>query len=322
MNTDMFTITMAAVIAFVVCAVTGPFTIPLLRRLKFGQEIREVGPSWHKTKSGTPTMGGVMFLLAVAVGTLVLFPNKEGIMLVGTSLAFGAIGFVDDFIKVVKKRNLGLTALQKFLAQVFVSVVFVLAGMYFNIFDTSIMVPFLDFPLELGWFYIPFAIFIMVGVPNSVNLTDGVDGLAASVTAVVSIFLTFLALSYGKEMTTVAGFSAAVTGGCLGFLLFNAHPAKVFMGDTGSLFLGGAVCAAALMMEAPIILVIAGFVYVMETLSVIIQVASFKLTGKRVFKMTPIHHHFEMCGWSERKIVISAIILSAVLCTVAYVICM
>lgn len=322
MNTDMFTITMAAVIAFAVCALTGPFIIPFLRRLKFGQEIREIGPSWHKTKSGTPTMGGVMFILAVALGTLVLFPNKQGIMLVATSLGFGAIGFADDFIKVVKKRNLGLTALQKFLAQVFVSVVFVLAGMYFNIFDTSIILPFVDFSLELGWLYIPFAIFIMVGVPNSVNLTDGIDGLAASVTAVVSIFLTFLALSYGNSMTTVAGFSAAVTGGCLGFLLFNAHPAKVFMGDTGSLFLGGAICAAALMLEAPLILVIAGFVYVMETLSVIIQVTSFKLTGKRVFKMTPIHHHFEMCGWNERKIVISAIILSAVLCTLAYVICM
>lgn len=318
---DMFAITVTTVCAFAICALTGPFMIPALRRLKFGQEIREVGPSWHKSKSGTPTMGGLMFILAAVVCMLFLFPNRQGIMLTATALAFGAIGFADDFIKVVKKRNLGLTALQKFLAQVFVSVVFVLAGMHFKLFDSSIILPFVNRPVDLTWLYIPFAIFIMIGVPNSVNLTDGIDGLAASVSAVVSIFLTFLALSYGEGVHTVARFSAAITGGCLGFLLFNAHPAKVFMGDTGSLFLGGAICAAALMLEAPLVLVIAGFVFVMETLSVIIQVISFKSTGKRVFKMTPIHHHFEMCGWNERKIVISAIILSAVLCTIAYIAC-
>lgn len=316
---NMFAIAITAVCAFVICALTGPFMIPALTRLKFGQEIREIGPSWHKKKAGTPTMGGIMFILAVVVSGLLLFRDRRGIMLIAISVAFGAIGFADDFIKVVKKRNLGLTALQKFLAQVFVSVVFVLAGIHFKLFDTSIMIPFLNRPVDLTWLYIPFAIFIMIGVPNSVNLTDGIDGLASSVSAVVSIFLTFLAISY-NEMT-VAKFAAAITGGCLGFLLFNAHPAKVFMGDTGSLFLGGAICGAALMLEAPLVLVIAGFVFVMETLSVIIQVTSFKTTGKRVFKMTPIHHHFEMCGWNERKIVISAIILSAVLCTLAYVSC-
>lgn len=316
---NMFAITIATICAFAICAFTGPFIIPALRRLKFGQEIREVGPSWHKSKSGTPTMGGLMFILAVTVSGLLLFRDRRGIMLMAISLAFGAIGFADDYIKVVKKRNLGLTALQKFLAQVFVSVVFVLAGMHFKVFDTSIILPFMNRPVDLTWLYIPFAIFIMIGVPNSVNLTDGIDGLASSVSAVVSIFLTFLALAYNE--LTVAKFAAAVTGGCLGFLLFNAYPAKVFMGDTGSLFLGGAICAAALMLEAPLALVIAGFVFVMETLSVIIQVASFKTTGKRVFKMTPIHHHFEMCGWNERKIVISAIILSAILCTIAYIAC-
>ncbi len=316
---NMFAIAITAVCAFVVCALTGPFIIPALRRLKFGQEIREIGPSWHKSKSGTPTMGGVMFIAAALVSGLLLFRDRRGLMLLATALAFGAIGFADDFIKVVKKRNLGLTALQKFLAQVFVSVVFVLAGIYFKVFDTSILLPFINRPVDLGWIYIPFAVFIMIGVPNSVNLTDGIDGLASSVSAVVSIFLTFLALTYNE--LTVAKFAAAITGGCLGFLLFNAHPAEVFMGDTGSLFLGGAICAAALMLEAPLTLVIAGFVYVLETLSVIIQVAYFKATGKRVFKMTPIHHHFEMCGWNERKIVISAIILSAVLCVIAYISC-
>jgi len=319
MTNNMIAITVTAVCAFAVCALTGPFFIPVLRRLKFGQEIREIGPSWHKTKSGTPTMGGVMFILAAIVAMLLLFQSRKGFMLIGISVAFGAIGFADDFIKVVKKRNLGLTAKQKFLMQVFVSLVFVFAGGYFKFFDTSIMIPFIKTPLDLSWVYFPFALFIMIGVPNSVNLTDGVDGLAASVSAVVSVFLTFVAVSY-NEME-VAKFCAAITGGCLGFLIFNANPAKVFMGDTGSLFLGGAICAAALMLEIPLALVIAGGVFVFETLSVITQVISFKSTGKRVFKMTPIHHHFEMCGWNERKIVISAIILSAVLCTVAYFAC-
>ena len=317
---NMFLIASSAICAFAVCAVSGPFLIPALTRLKFGQEIREIGPSWHSKKSGTPTMGGVMFFIAVIVCMLLLFRDRRGIMLTATAFAFGAIGFADDFIKVTKKRNLGLTALQKFLTQVFVSVVFVLAGIHFKVFDTSIIIPFINKPVDLSWAYIPFAIFIMIGVPNSVNLTDGIDGLASSVTTVVSIFFTFLAISYNEP--TVAKFSAAVTGMCLGFLLFNAHPAKVFMGDTGSLFLGGAICATALMLEMPLVLVIAGGVYVIETLSVIIQVISFKSTGKRVFKMTPIHHHFEMCGWNEIKIVISAIILSAILCIISYVSCM
>ena len=317
---NMFLISFCAVCAFAICALTGPFIIPALIKLKFGQEIREIGPSWHKSKSGTPTMGGVMFFAAVIVCLLLLFFDIRGIMLCATAVAFGLIGFADDFIKVVKKRNLGLTALQKFLAQIFVSVVFVLSGMHFKVFDTSIIIPFFNKPLDLGVFYIPFAIFVMVGVPNSVNLTDGIDGLASAVTCVVSIFFTFLAIFYGEA--TVAKFSATITGVCLGFLLFNAHPAKVFMGDTGSLFLGGAICAIALMLEAPLVLFIAGGVYVMETLSVIIQVASFKTTGKRVFKMTPIHHHFEMCGWNEKKIVISATLVSAILCVIAYVSCM
>lgn len=316
---EMFAIAVSAVCAFVVCAVAGPFLIPALRRLKFGQEIREEGPSWHKAKSGTPTMGGVMFIGAVVLSMLLFFRSFEGIMLVTISVAFGAIGFADDYIKVVKKRNLGLTAKQKFMAQIFVSVLFVALSGYFRLFDTSIVVPFIKIPVNLSWWYYPLALFIMLGVPNSVNLTDGVDGLAASVSAVVCIFLTFASIAFGDFET--AKFCGAVTGGCLGFLIFNANPAKVFMGDTGSLFLGGAICAAALMLRIPLILVIAGGVFVFETLSVIIQVISFKTTGKRVFRMTPVHHHFEMCGWNEKKIVFSAIILSALLCAVSYVIC-
>ncbi len=312
----MFTVSIAAVLAFAISAVAGPVLIPVLHRLKFGQEIRTVGPSWHKAKSGTPTMGGIIFILAAAVVTLLFARNTKGIAMLAVALAFGAIGFIDDFIKVVMKRNLGLTALQKFLAQVFVAVVFVLAGMHFHLLHTSVAIPFLHTPLDLKWGYIPFAVFLMVGVPNAVNLTDGLDGLASSVTVVVSLFFTIAAL--GVNDTPIAVFSAAVTGGCLGFLLFNAYPAKVFMGDTGSLFLGGAVVALALMMGLGLVLVIVGGVYVIETLSVILQVASFKLTGKRIFKMTPIHHHFEMCGWSERKIVLAAVLVSVALAFIAW----
>ncbi len=312
----MFAVSITAVLAFVISAAAGPILIPVLHRLKFGQEIRTVGPSWHKAKSGTPTMGGIIFILAAVAVTLLFARNTKGIAMLAIALAFGAIGFVDDFIKVVMKRNLGLTALQKFLAQVFVAVVFVLAGMHFHLLHTSVVVPFLQLPLDLKWVYIPFAVFLMVGVPNAVNLTDGLDGLASSVTVVVSLFFTIAAL--GVHDTPVAVFAAVITGGCLGFLLFNAYPAKVFMGDTGSLFLGGAVVAMALMLDLGLVLVIVGGVYVVETLSVILQVTSFKLTGKRIFKMTPIHHHFEMCGWSERKIVLAAILASVVLAFIAW----
>lgn len=317
---DMFAIFLVALTAFIICAVTGPLTIPALRRLKFGQEIREVGPSWHKSKSGTPTMGGVIFIVSTIAATLLYFRGIKGIMLCALSVAFGLIGFADDFIKVVKKRNLGLTSKQKFILQVLVSVIFVLLGDYFRLFDTKIIVPFMEEPINLSWGYIPFAVFVMVGVTNSVNLTDGVDGLASSVSAVVSIFFTFLAIYYKEG--EIARFCAAITGGCLGFLLFNANPAKVFMGDTGSLFLGGAICGMALLLGAPLVLVIAGGVFVFETLSVIIQVISFKTRGKRVFKMTPIHHHFEMCDWSEKRIVVTFSSVSAILCLIAYLSCM
>lgn len=319
MTNDMFAITLSAVCAFVVCAVAGPFLIPALRKLKFGQEIREIGPSWHKTKTGTPTMGGVMFVLSILVSLIFLFLEEKGYMLALISIGFGLIGFADDFIKVVKKRNLGLTAKQKFLLQLFVSLVFTFAGVHLKVFDTSIMIPFLKIPFELLWVYYPFALFILIGVTNSVNLTDGVDGLATSVAAVVSVFLTFVAIAYNE--VAIASFCAAITGTCLGFLIFNANPAKVFMGDTGSLFLGGAIAGASLMLEVPLILVLAGGVFVIETLSVIIQVISFKTTGKRVFKMTPIHHHFEMCGWNEKKIVAVAVAVSTVLCIISYFLC-
>ncbi len=318
------TIIMSSVLSFLLCALTGPFIIPALIKLKFGQEIREIGPSWHKKKSGTPTMGGVIFILAITISTIVLAPHKEAMFVLITSLLFGITGFVDDFIKIIKKRNLGLTEKQKMLMQIISSLLFIIAGKTSGIIDYSIKIPFVEGYVDIWYFYIPLALFVLVGGTNSVNLTDGLDGLAASVTAVVGVFFTVsiykLSSLSSPSLFPVAVFSAAVTGGCIGFLLFNAHPAKVFMGDTGSLFLGGAVCAMALVIKNPIILVVAGGVYVIETLSVIIQVTSFKLTGKRVFKMSPIHHHFEMCDWSEKKIVLSAILITLILCIISYMI--
>ncbi|MBE7030595.1 MAG: phospho-N-acetylmuramoyl-pentapeptide-transferase [Ruminococcaceae bacterium] len=302
---------LAAVLSFVVCVIAGPLLIPVLHKLKFGQEIREIGPSWHKKKSGTPTMGGLIFIAGAIIATLVFARNTKGLMLLLLALAFGIIGFVDDFIKVILKRNLGLTDKQKFLFQLFVSILFLLIARKCNWLDESIMIPFMEKPLDLKWIYYPFAVFVLIGGTNAVNLTDGLDGLASSVTVVVGVVFTIAALAV-RDITT-ATFAAIITGGCLGFLIFNAHPAKVFMGDTGSLFLGGAVCGIALVLEQPLALILIGGVYVLETLSVIIQVTSFKLTKKRVFKMSPIHHHFEMCGWSERRIVICAVLLSVVL---------
>ena len=239
-------IIMAAALSFILCAIIGPFAIPALIKLKFGQEIREIGPSWHKKKSGTPTMGGIIFICAIIVSTLVFAPYKEAIFILITSLLFGITGFTDDFIKIVNKRNLGLTEKQKMLMQIISSVLFIVIGKYLDIIDFSVKIPFIEGYVDIWYFYIPVALFVLVGGTNSVNLTDGLDGLAASVTAVVSVFFTVtiykMASAGQSELFPVAVFSAALTGGCIGFLLFNAHPAKVFMGDTGSLFLGGAIC--------------------------------------------------------------------------------
>lgn len=319
MRENIFAAFFAALIAFTVCVCIGPFFVPFLRKLKFGQEIREIGPSWHKSKRGTPTMGGIIFIISVTAVSLLFYRDKKAVMLVALSLAFGLIGLADDFIKVVMKRNLGLTEKQKFLMQLAASVLFIYIGMHFELFDTSMVIPFLKKSVDIGWLYIPLMLFIIIGGTNSVNLTDGVDGLATSVTIAVSVFFTIVSLALGE--ISVAIFSAALTGALVGFLIFNIHPAKVFMGDTGSLYLGGAVCGIALILKMPFVLALVGLWYVIETLSVIIQVTSFKLTGKRVFKMSPIHHHFEMCGWSENKIVLTAVIITAVLAIIAYIAC-
>lgn len=318
----------SGVLALVLSILFGFVIIPMLRRLKFGQEIREEGPAWHQSKSGTPTMGGIIFIASIVI-TLVMmciyrfisgssFVNLfDMFFIILMAVSFGAIGFVDDYIKVAKKRNLGLTATQKFSLQFLVALIFTTVVAIFGTTGTVIDLPFTHIDFELGWFYIPFIIFVMLATVNSVNLTDGIDGLATSITVVISIF--YMLISMRSENTAVTLFAAILLGSLVGFLFFNWKPAKVFMGDTGSLFLGGAVCGLAILLKQPITLLIVGFVYVMETLSVILQVASYKLTGKRIFKMSPIHHHFEMCGWGEVKIVCVFTFVTLLLCTVMYV---
>ena len=323
----MVKILMVVVISFVVAAVAGLFLIPFLHKLKFGQEIREEGPKWHKKKSGTPTMGGFIFIIATLAGTVAgTFINGineyyEDVMAVASmllaALGFGLIGFLDDYIKVILKRNLGLRAGQKFSLQLLVALIFAVWITAGGIVDTEIVIPFTEHTLNLGFVvYIPFIIFVMLAAVNSVNLTDGLDGLAGFVTFFVCVF--YIISANIAKLPTVAVFAAATAGGVLGFLVYNKFPAKVFMGDTGSLFLGGAVSAMAIFMKNPLLLLLVGFVYVAEALSVIIQVAYFKKTGKRIFKMSPIHHHFEMCGWSEKKVVAVFSAVTALLCLIGF----
>ena len=310
----------ALIISLLITVITAPILIPRLTRLKFGQQILEDGPVWHKKKNGTPTMGGIMFITGVTVACAAAlaarFDSKLLIMLLVT-LAYGAIGFADDYIKVVKKRNLGLTASQKFLLQAILAVIYIYALYKSGNLTSEIIVPFSKKTFIMPWWlYGVFVMFVVCGTVNAVNLTDGLDGLAASITVVVSLFFAVAAMLLKEENS--AYFAMCILGGSIGFLFFNHYPAKIFMGDTGSLFLGGALSTIAVGLKMPLILVIAGFVYLFETLSVIIQVTSFKLTGKRVFKMSPIHHHFEMCGWREKKIVLVFSLISVILCIVAF----
>ena len=318
-----------AALAFLLAAVLGRVLIPILRRLKFGQEIREEGPKWHEKKSGTPTMGGFIFLIAmvIALPAAMAAGNALGemvpgvrpvLMLVVVTLAFAAIGFLDDYIKVILKRNLGLTASQKFGLQFLVALAYVSWAVFGKNIDTVVRIPFTEASWNLGWFFIPFAVIVILATVNSVNLTDGLDGLATSVTLAVAVFFLLVSTVGRLFNPAVALFSSAMIGGLLGFLLYNKYPAKVFMGDTGSLALGGAVCGMAILLEEPLALLIVGFVYVMESLSVIMQVTSYQLTGKRIFKMSPIHHHFEMCGMSEKKIVAMFTAVTVVLCALMY----
>ena len=299
----------------------GYLLLPVLRALKAGQSIRELGPTWHNNKAGTPMMGGLMFIGAAILVTAVTIPfvkDYTALYVLGLSLCFGLIGFLDDFFKIKFKRNLGLTSIQKALLQMAVSAIYLYLLYKQGTLTTNLYIPFVAKPLELHLLvYLPFAMFVMVGCVNAVNLTDGIDGLCGSVTIPVMVF--FTAAAFAKGAMDLALLPACLVGGLVAYLFYNWHPAKVFMGDTGSLFLGGMVCALAFALDMPLVLVLIGLVYIVETMSVILQVGYFKLThGKRLFKMSPIHHHFEMCGWKEEKIVLVFTAVAAVMCIVAW----
>ena len=310
----MLKLALIPVTAFIVCALIGPVLIPYLHKLKFGQSIRECGPASHMKKSGTPTMGGLMMLAALVLALCWGKFTPHVLMALVLTLGHAVIGFIDDYIKVVMKRNLGLTAKQKFLLQ------FILAGAYVyfaetHLQNTNLWMPLVNITFDFGWAYYALAFILLVGTTNAVNLTDGLDGLVSFVSVPVTLAYAFIA--YMQGMLDGSGFALGLTGACLGFLLFNRHPAQVFMGDTGSLALGGGVAALALLTNTELLLVIIGGVYVAEATSVIIQVAYFRLTGgKRFFRMAPLHHHFELGGWKEVKVVeiftIVSFLLSAV----------
>ena len=308
---------------FLLGLLLGRILIPLLRALKAGQSIREIGPSWHNVKEGTPTIGGLIFmgasLLCILTGIGCLMEGQvTHLIVLAFALVFGAIGFIDDYVKVKMKRNLGLTSLQKLVLQLVAAALFLLALRFTGHLTNELYLPFFQITFRINWIiYLVFAMFVIVGCVNAVNLTDGIDGLATGVTIPVMVYFLVISVVYGKM--DLALFPASLIGGLFAFLCYNFHPAKVFMGDTGSLFLGGAVCGMAFALDMPLILILVGLVYIMETLSVILQVGYFKLThGKRIFKMTPIHHHFEMCGWKEETIFFVFSGLTALLCVLAY----
>ena len=310
-------------ISFAISALLGPVVIPFLHRLKFGQYIREEGPKAHQKKSGTPTMGGVIFIISVTVTSL-FFVREYPLILpvLFTTLGFGIIGFLDDYIKVVKKRNLGLTEIQKLAGQIAITAIFTFYLLNYTDVGTRILIPFtggfedglyLEFPV---WLFVVFIFFVVLGTVNGTNFTDGLDGLLSSVTVLVAVFFTVVAIAVRSGLHPITG---AVVGALLGFLLFNVYPAKVFMGDTGSLALGGFVASTAIVLKMPIFIVIVGIIYLVEILSVIIQVTYFKVTGgKRIFKMAPIHHHFELSGWPETKVVAIFSIITPIACTVGF----
>ena len=310
-------------VAFVITAAIGPSVIRYLRKMKFGQKILEIGPKWHMNKQNIPTMGGFMFIIGIAAavlaGNLLLghFVTRS-VAVLGLAVAYGAVGLVDDYAKIKKKENAGLSPKQKLVLQILVAAVFILVLFLESDGLPDIWIPFTNIAIPLPWpLYIIFAAFVIVGADNAVNLTDGIDGLAAGVTLPVAVFFVFVGLARGDAGVML--FAAALAGGLAAFLIYNFNPAKVFMGDTGSLFLGGAVAGLAFACDMPLILLLVGLIYIIETLSVILQVTYFKVSGgKRLFKMAPIHHHFEMCGWGEKKIVLIFSGVTILLCLLAY----
>lgn len=308
----------AVVIAFAVSTVLCPVVIPFLHRLKFGQQVRDDGPQTHLKKQGTPTMGGVVILAAIIITSLIYIRSYPKIgMVLFMTVGFGAVGFLDDYIKIVKKRSEGLNPVQKLIGQIVITGIFAYYIVTSPDMGTDMLIPFANMYLHLPvWLFVPALFFIILGTDNGVNFTDGLDGLCTSVTIMVAAFFTVVAI---KENSGISPVTGAVVGSLMGFLLFNVYPARVFMGDTGSLALGGFVASTAFMMQMPIFIAIVGLIYLVEVLSVIIQVTYFRKTGgKRFFKMAPIHHHFELCGWSETRVVGVFSIITAVLCLIAY----
>ena len=320
----MLRIVISVLVGFAVSALAGRVLIPMLRRMKAGQSIKEIGPTWHMSKQGTPTMGGLMFIIGIAVAVAAMgwqdfAAGKFGGGFVFLfALVFGIIGYIDDYFKVKKHENTGLTAPQKFLLQLAAAILFTVLMRNFGYLTPDLYIPFANVTLSVSWpVYMVFAAFVMVGCVNAVNITDGIDGLAAGVTMPVALFFTAVAWWWGH--TELGVFSGALLGGLAGFLIYNFHPAKVFMGDTGSLFLGGAVCGMAFALDIPLVLIPVGIIYIAETMSDIIQVGYFKLThGKRIFRMAPLHHHLEMGGWSEVKLFTVFTGITLVMCALSF----
>lgn len=314
MNKDVIA---AVLIAFGVSAVLCPVLIPFLKKLKFGQQVRDDGPQAHLKKAGTPTMGGLAFLASVIVTSLIFVGKYPRIVpVLFLTVGFGIVGFLDDYIKIVMKRSEGLNPVQKLLGQLVITGIFCVYMIKYSGLGTVIHIPFLGIDWDMGWLYVPMLFLAVLGTDNGVNFTDGLDGLCTSVTILVATFFTVVALG---EENGIAPVTAAVVGALLGFLLFNVYPAKVFMGDTGSLALGGFVSATALMLQQPLLILLVGFIYLAEVISVMIQVTYFKKThGKRFFRMAPIHHHFELGGWSETRVVAVFSIVTTILCLIAY----
>ncbi len=313
---------LAIIIAFAVSAILCPIVIPFLHKLKFGQQVRDDGPQAHLKKQGTPTMGGLVILTSIIVTSLFYLRDYPKIIpVLFVTVGFGIIGFLDDYIKIVMKRSEGLNPKQKLLGQFVITGIFCWYLITSEEVGTSMLIPFTGgfdrgYFLDLGWLFIPFLFFVTLGTDNGVNFTDGLDGLCTSVTILVATFMTVVAVG---ENTGISPITGAVVGSLLGFLLFNVYPARVFMGDTGSLALGGFVASSAFMMQIPLFIAVVGLIYLVEVLSVIIQVTYFKKTGgKRIFKMAPIHHHFELCGWSETRVVAVFSVVTAILCLIAY----
>ena len=309
---------LAVIIAFVISAILCPIVIPFLHKLKFGQQVRDDGPQAHLKKQGTPTMGGLVILSSIIITSLLYLKDYPKIIpVLFVTAGFGVIGFLDDYIKIVMKRSEGLNPGQKLAGQIIITGIFAYYIITSDDIGTQMLIPFTGQYLVMPvWLFVPALFFIVLGTDNGVNFTDGLDGLCTSVTILVATFFTIVAIGENSGISPITG---AVVGSLLGFLLFNVYPARVFMGDTGSLALGGFVASSAFMMQMPLFIAVVGLIYLVEVLSVIIQVTYFKKTGgKRIFKMAPIHHHFELCGWSETRVVAVFSIITAILCLVAY----